>query len=41
MSKIKPIASDIDGTLLQNEAQSCNPELFPLIEKLTEQGGYC
>lgn len=40
MSNIKLIASDLDGTLLLNFAQSCNPEVFPLIEQLTEKGVY-
>lgn len=35
---IKLIASDLDGTLLLNDAQSLNPELFDLILKLKEQG---
>ena len=38
MPKIKLIASDLDGTLLLNGAQSCDPELFPLIEQLAEKG---
>lgn len=40
MAKIKLIASDLDGTLLLEEARSCNPELFPLIEALKEKGVY-
>ena len=40
MSKIKLIASDLDGTLLLNGAQSCDPELFPLIDELTKKGVY-
>ena len=40
MSKIKLIASDLDGTLLLNGAQSCDPELFPLIDELTQKGVY-
>ena len=40
MSKIKLVASDLDGTLLLNSAQSCNPELFPLIDKMEEKGIY-
>ena len=40
MSEIKLIASDLDGTLLLHGAQKCNPELFPLIEELTERGIY-
>ena len=35
MSKIKLIASDLDGTLLLNFAKNCNPELFPIVEELT------
>lgn len=35
---IKLIASDLDGTLLQNGAQSLNEEIFPLIRKLNEKG---
>ena len=35
---IKLIASDLDGTLLLNDAQSLNPELFDLILKLKEKG---
>lgn len=38
MSKIKLIASDIDGTLLLNGAQSCCPETFTLIHHLWEKG---
>ena len=34
MSKIKLIASDLDGTLLLNGSQSCDPKLYPLIEQL-------
>lgn len=40
MSDIKLIASDLDGTLLLNGAQSCDSELFPLIEELTKKGVY-
>lgn len=35
---IRLIASDIDGTLLQNGATSLPEELFPLIRKLRERG---
>lgn len=35
---IKYIASDLDGTLLQDGAQSVNPEIFDLILKLKEKG---
>lgn len=35
---IQYIASDLDGTLLQNGAQSLNPEVFDLIIKLKEKG---
>lgn len=34
---IKLIASDLDGTLLQNGAQSLPPEVIPFIEKLAEE----
>lgn len=37
-NKIKLIACDLDGTLLQNGAQACSPELFPLVEALSDQG---
>lgn len=37
---IKMIASDIDGTLLQNGETAIRPELFPLIERLLEKGIY-
>lgn len=40
MSRIKLIASDLDGTLLLNGAQSCDPELFPLIEELAKKDVY-
>ena len=40
MSQIKLIASDLDGTLLLNFAKHCNPELFPIVEKLTKKGIY-
>ena len=35
---IKMIASDIDGTLLQNGETAVRPELFPLIERLMKKG---
>ena len=35
---IKLIASDLDGTLLQNNAQELNPEMFDIIWKLKEKG---
>lgn len=35
---IKLIASDLDGTLLQNGAQSLDPSIFPVIRKLHEKG---
>ena len=35
---IKLVASDLDGTLLLNGAQSLPEELFPLIKKLKELG---
>ncbi len=35
---IKYIASDLDGTLLQNDAQSLDPEIFDLILELKEKG---
>ena len=35
---IKLVASDLDGTLLLNGAQSLPPELFPLIRELKKQG---
>ena len=36
---IKLIASDLDGTLLQNGAQSLPPEVIPFIEKLATEHG--
>lgn len=36
--KIKAVVSDLDGTLLRNGAQSLEPEVFELIEKLKQQG---
>jgi len=35
---IRFIASDLDGTLLQNGAQSLEPEVFDLIRKLQDKG---
>lgn len=35
---IKLIASDLDGTLLQNDSQSLNPEVIETIKKLIESG---
>ena len=35
---IRLIASDIDGTLLQNGSRELNPELFSLIDRLSEKG---
>ena len=35
---IKLIASDLDGTLLLNHAQSLNPGTAKLIHELTKQG---
>lgn len=35
---IKLIASDLDGTLLRNGAQSLKPEIFGLIRKLKQKG---
>ena len=35
---IRYVASDLDGTLLKNDAQSLNPEIFDLIRKLKEKG---
>ncbi|MCI8559770.1 MAG: HAD family hydrolase [Dorea sp.] len=35
---IKYVASDLDGTLLKNEAQTLNSEVFALIRKLKEKG---
>lgn len=40
MSKLKLIASDLDGTLLLNHASACDPELFPLIHELSRRGIY-
>ena len=37
MTNLKLIATDLDGTLLQNGAQKCNQELFPLVESLHEK----
>lgn len=38
--KIRLIASDLDGTLLQNGQITCNEELFPLLDELKEQDVY-
>lgn len=35
---IKYVASDLDGTLLKNNAQDLNPEVFDLILRLKEKG---
>ena len=35
---IKLIASDLDGTLLLNKAQTLPDDLFPLIRELNELG---
>lgn len=35
---MKLIASDLDGTLLRNDAQSLNPEVFELIRTLKQNG---
>lgn len=35
---IKLIASDLDGTLLLNDAQTCSEELYELVEELSGQG---
>lgn len=35
---IKYVASDLDGTLLKNDAQDLNSEVFDLIRKLKEKG---
>lgn len=40
MTKIKLIASDLDGTLLLDDAKSCSQELFTLIRELSEKGVY-
>ena len=37
---IKLIASDLDGTLLQNGAQELTPRAVSLVRKLTEKGIY-
>lgn len=37
---IKLIASDLDGTLLQNGAQKLTPRAIDLVRKLTEKGIY-
>ncbi|MDD3429543.1 MAG: HAD-IIB family hydrolase [Oscillospiraceae bacterium] len=38
MQKLKLIASDIDGTLLQNGQTEISPEMFYLIEKMHQEG---
>ena len=38
MEMIKLVASDLDGTLLLNKAQSLPEEIFPLIRQLQEMG---
>ena len=40
MEQIKLISCDLDGTLLQNGAQSCSQELFPLLSALLGRGVY-
>lgn len=35
---IKLIASDIDGTLIQDRSQKLQPEIFPMIQRLREMG---
>lgn len=40
MSRIKLIASDLDGTLLLNGARKCSDELFVLIHELSKKGVY-
>ena len=40
MSKIKLIASDLDGTLLLNGATKCSDALFPMITEFSRKGGY-
>lgn len=35
---IKYVASDLDGTLLKNDAQELDPEIFDLIRRLKEKG---
>ena len=35
---IKMVASDLDGTLLQNGAQALKPPVFELIRDLREKG---
>lgn len=38
VKKIRLVASDLDGTLLQNGAQKLPPETCPLIHRLTQKG---
>lgn len=40
MSKIKLIASDLDGTLLLNGARKCDPILYPIVSELVDKGIY-
>ncbi|MCI8768406.1 MAG: HAD hydrolase family protein, partial [Ruminococcus sp.] len=35
---IKLVASDLDGTLLQNGAQELTPRALDLVRRLTEKG---
>ncbi len=35
---IRYVASDLDGTLLKNDAQSLDPEIFDLIQRLKDKG---
>lgn len=37
---IKLIASDLDGTLLLNRAQTLPEEIFPLIRELKNRGSF-
>ena len=37
---IKMVASDLDGTLLQNGAQALKPPVFELIRDLREKGNF-
>ena len=36
--KIKLIASDLDGTLLQNHVQSCSKKAIRMIQEVTNRG---
>lgn len=40
LNGIRFIASDLDGTLLQNKQPKCNDELFPLLDQLVDQDVY-